>query len=100
MRLQELAHQFESIQARRTHQHNGQITRDTKAPEIPLSTPIVGEDARWRAACRLVIEQRTREPTVELSLRLFGAKMPQRDQAMRPRKFKHTIRHRLVLVFL
>ena len=46
----------------------------------------------------MAVKQSAREPAKELGLRLGGVEVPQRNQAVRPRQFKHARGKGLILV--
>ncbi len=80
-------------------QHDRQIARDAIAPEPRLSAPVADQHAGFRAAQRGGVDDRARQPAVDLSIRLAGVELPQQDLAVRPGQLEDAVGQARVGVF-
>ena len=75
------------------------VARNAIAPQSALPAPIAAQHARTGAPGGIGINQRARQPAIELGIRLGGVELAQRHLAVRPRQFEGAVSHAGVLIF-
>ncbi len=90
---------FDFLRVADAQQHDGRVAGNAVAPKTILSAPVVEQHAVVCAARRIGINQRAREPAVELRLRLGDVELVQRHLAVRPSEIKDAVGHAGALIF-
>ena len=99
VRLDELPDDLDFRRVADAQQDDRRVARDAVAPKTALAAPVVEQHAGAGTAGGVGINQRARQPGIELGLRLRGVEMAQGDLAVGPGEIEGAVGHARALVF-